>query len=130
MTVKDRLQALGIVLPPVAVPAAAYVPFVCTGSLVFLSGHIAKQSGKPSYSLSTVFKLTSKIDLKLAWSRSFGLPPIEGGIGGIISSSGQFQINENTTIPAQIGAHARSAYGVAQLPMGACVEIELIAEVE
>jgi enamine deaminase RidA (YjgF/YER057c/UK114 family) len=47
MTVKDRLQALGIVLPPVAVPAAAYVPFVRTGSLVFLSGHIAKQSGKP-----------------------------------------------------------------------------------
>lgn len=60
----------------------------------------AKQTGKPSYSLSTVYKLTPKIDLKLSWSRSFGLPPLEGGISGLVSSSGQFQINENTTIPA------------------------------
>ena len=47
MTVKDRLQALGITLPPVAVPAAAYVPFVRSGKLVFISGHIAKKDGKP-----------------------------------------------------------------------------------
>ncbi|MDP3605233.1 MAG: RidA family protein, partial [Polaromonas sp.] len=43
----DKLKALGITLPPVAVPAAAYVPFVQTGQLVFLSGHIAKKDGKP-----------------------------------------------------------------------------------
>ena len=43
----QKLQALGIQLPPVATPAAAYVPFVQTGRLVFLSGHIAKQDGKP-----------------------------------------------------------------------------------
>ena len=47
MTVQDRLQSLGIQLPPVAVPAAAYVPFVRTGNLVFISGHIARQQGKP-----------------------------------------------------------------------------------
>ena len=47
MSIASRLQALGIALPPVAVPAAAYVPFVRTGNLVFLSGHIAKQDGKP-----------------------------------------------------------------------------------
>jgi enamine deaminase RidA (YjgF/YER057c/UK114 family) len=46
MSVYDKLQALNITLPPVAVPAAAYVPFVQTGNLVFLSGHIAKQNGK------------------------------------------------------------------------------------
>ncbi len=46
MSVYDKLQALNITLPPVAVPAAAYVPFVQTGNLVFLSGHIAKQDGK------------------------------------------------------------------------------------
>ena len=47
MSVYDRLKALGIELPPVAIPAAAYVPFVRTGQLVFLSGHIAKRDGKP-----------------------------------------------------------------------------------
>ena len=47
MSVYTRLQHLGLTLPPVAVPAAAYVPFVQTGRLVFLSGHIAKRDGKP-----------------------------------------------------------------------------------
>ena len=46
-TVAQRLQSLGISLPPLAVPAAAYVPFVRSGNLVFLSGHIAKKDGKP-----------------------------------------------------------------------------------
>ena len=45
-SVYDRLKTLGIELPPVATPAAAYVPFVQTGNLVFLSGHIAKRDGK------------------------------------------------------------------------------------
>jgi enamine deaminase RidA (YjgF/YER057c/UK114 family) len=47
MSIYTKLETLGIVLPPVAVPAAAYVPFVQTGNLVFLSGHIAKKNGKP-----------------------------------------------------------------------------------
>src|SRR3954468_20409902 len=46
MTINDKLKQLGITLPPVATPAAAYVPFVQTGNLVFLSGHIAKKDGK------------------------------------------------------------------------------------
>ena len=46
MSIYDKLQALDITLPPVAVPAAAYVPFVQTGNLVFLSGHIAKKDGQ------------------------------------------------------------------------------------
>ncbi|HPG77822.1 MAG TPA: RidA family protein, partial [Piscinibacter sp.] len=46
-SVYDRLASMGITLPPVAVPAAAYVPFVRTGNLVFISGHIAKRDGKP-----------------------------------------------------------------------------------
>ena len=47
MSIHNRLSELGITLPPVSVPAAAYVPFVRTGQLVFLSGHIAKRDGKP-----------------------------------------------------------------------------------
>ena len=46
MNIYDTLASLNITLPPVAVPAAAYVPFVQTGNLVFLSGHIAKKDGK------------------------------------------------------------------------------------
>ncbi|HCL86420.1 MAG TPA: hypothetical protein DIC45_07985, partial [Comamonadaceae bacterium] len=47
MSVYDKLKELDITLPPVAVPAAAYVPYVQTGNLVFLSGHIARKDGKP-----------------------------------------------------------------------------------
>ena len=47
MSIYDKLTALNITLPPVAVPAAAYVPFVQTGNLIFISGHIAKKDGKP-----------------------------------------------------------------------------------
>ena len=46
MSVYDKLKELGITLPPVSTPAAAYVPFVQTGNLVFLSGHIARKDGK------------------------------------------------------------------------------------
>src|SRR6187402_757831 len=47
VNVYDKLKELNITLPPVATPAAAYVPFVRTGNLVFLSGHIARKDGKP-----------------------------------------------------------------------------------
>ena len=47
MNIQETLKQLGITLPPVATPAAAYLPFVQTGNLVFLSGHIAKKDGKP-----------------------------------------------------------------------------------
>jgi enamine deaminase RidA (YjgF/YER057c/UK114 family) len=47
MSIASRLAELGITLPAVATPAAAYLPFVQTGALVFLSGHIAKRDGKP-----------------------------------------------------------------------------------
>src|ERR1035437_7114424 len=47
MSIYTKLTELHITLPPVAVPAAAYVPFVQTGKLIFLSGHIAKKDGKP-----------------------------------------------------------------------------------
>ena len=46
MSINARLQALGITLPPVAIPAASYVPYAQTGKTIFLSGHIAKKDGK------------------------------------------------------------------------------------
>jgi len=152
MTVKDRLQALGIVLPPVAVPAAAYVPFVCTGSLVFLSGHIAKQSGKPWVGQ---LGLTMATEEGKAAARAVAvdlLGTLQAAVGdlarvkrivkvlSLVNSTASFTEHHLVTngcsellgevFGPQIGAHARSAFGVTQLPMGACVEIELIAEVE
>ena len=47
MTIYETLTSLNITLPPVSIPAAAYLPFVQTGNLIFLSGHIAKKDGKP-----------------------------------------------------------------------------------
>ena len=47
MNVYDKLNELGITLPPVATPAAAYVPYMQTGKLLMLSGHIARKDGKP-----------------------------------------------------------------------------------
>jgi hypothetical protein len=47
MPVYEKLKALNIVLPELTPPAAAFVPFLRTGNLVYLSGHIAKRDGKP-----------------------------------------------------------------------------------
>ena len=47
MTVYEKLSSLGITLPEVGAPVAAFVPFMRTGNLVFVSGHIAKREGKP-----------------------------------------------------------------------------------
>ena len=149
MSVYDRLSALQITLPPVAVPAAAYVPFVRSGKLVFLSGHIAKQDGKP-----WVGQLGKNIDTDTgrAAARAIAidlLGTLHAAVGdlnkvarivklmSLVNSTGDFTEQHLVTNGASeligevfgdAGKHARSAFGVAQIPLGACVEIELIAE--
>ncbi|MBK9684170.1 MAG: RidA family protein [Betaproteobacteria bacterium] len=150
MTVKDRLQALGITLPPVAVPAAAYVPFVRSGNLVFISGHIAKKDGKPWVGQ---LGLTMATEEGRAAARAvavdlMGTLQAAGGdlarvrrivkLLSLVNSAPTYTEHHLVTngcsellvevFGPEVGAHARSAFGVAQLPMGACVEIELIAE--
>ncbi len=133
-----------------AVPAAAYVPFVRTGNLVFLSGHIAKKDGKP-----WVGQLGTNLATEegKAAARAIAIDlmgTLHAAVGdlnkvtrivkllGLVNSSGSYTehhlvVNGASELMAQVfgdrGAHARSAFGVAQIPMGACVEIELIAEV-
>ena len=149
MNIYDKLTALHITLPPVAVPAAAYVPFVQTGKLVFLSGHIAKQNGK-----AWVGQLGRDMTTEQAQAaaRSVAidlLGTLHAAVGdlnkvqrivkvmSLVNSTPDFTEQHLVTngcseligeIFGDKGAHARSAFGVAQLPMGACVEIELIAE--
>jgi enamine deaminase RidA (YjgF/YER057c/UK114 family) len=150
-TPSGRLAALGIVLPPVAVPAAAYVPFVRTGNLVFVSGHIAKREGKPWVGQLGLTMTTAEgqgaaraiaIDLMGTLQAAVGdLSRVRRIVKllGLVNSTPTFTehhlvVNGASTLLSEVcgpevGAHARSAFGVAQIPMGACVEIELVAEV-
>ena len=149
MSVYDQLHRLNIQLPPVATPAAAYVPFVQTGKLVFLSGHIAKQAGKPwvgqlGKTLQTAEGQAAAravaIDLLGTLHAAVGdLNKVQRivKVMSLVNSSPDFTEHHLVTngcseligeVFGDKGAHARSAFGVAQLPLGACVEIELIAE--
>jgi enamine deaminase RidA (YjgF/YER057c/UK114 family) len=151
MSVSERLQSLGIVLPAVAVPAAAYVPFVRTGNLVFVSGHIARRDGKP-----WVGQLGA--DMGTEEGRAAARAIAIDLLGTLQAAAGSLDrvkrivkvmslVNSATIFTEQhlvtngcsellvevfgpeVGAHARSAFGVAQIPLGACVEIELVAEI-
>ena len=150
MSVYDKLKDLGITLPPVATPAAAYVPFVRTGNLVFLSGHIAKKDGKAW--VGQLGKNMSTDEGKHA-ARAIAIDlmgTLHAAVGdlnkikrivkvmSLVNSTGDFTEQHLVTNGASellgtvfgaAGQHARSAFGVAQIPQGACVEIELIAEV-
>ena len=149
MSIYNKLSELGIELPPVSVPAAAYVPFVQTGKLVFLSGHIAKKDGKPWVGqLGRNMQTAEGKDAARAVAIDL-LGTLHAAVGdlnkihrivkvmSLVNSTSDFVEHHLVTngcseliaqIFAEKGAHARSAFGVAQLPMGTCVEIELIAE--
>ncbi len=149
MSVYDQLKALAIELPPLAVPAAAYVPFVRTGNLLFISGHIAKRDGK-----AWVGQLGRDMDTAMGKRAAravaidlMGTLHVAAGnlnriarivkVMSLVNSAPDFTEHHLVTngcseLLAEVfgdkGAHARSAFGVAQLPMGACVEIEVIVE--
>jgi enamine deaminase RidA (YjgF/YER057c/UK114 family) len=150
MSIYAKLLELNISLPPVSVPAAAYVPFVQSGKLVFLSGHIAKKDGKPW--VGQLGKNLSTEEGKAA-ARAIAIDlmgTLHAAVGdlnritrivklmSLVNSTGDFTeqhlvTNGASELLGQVfgekGAHARSAFGVAQIPLGACVEIELIAEI-
>jgi enamine deaminase RidA (YjgF/YER057c/UK114 family) len=150
MSIYDKLQELNITLPPVAAPAAAYVPFVQTGNLVFLSGHIAKKDGKV---WTGQFGKTMTTAEGQAAARAVAvdlLGTLHAAVGdlnrvkrivklmSLVNSTPDFTeqhlvTNGASELLGQVfgaqGTHARSAFGVAQIPLGACVEIELIAEI-
>lgn len=150
MTVYDKLKTLEITLPPVSTPAAAYAPYVQTGNLVFLSGHIARKDGKPW--VGQLGRDLSTDDGKQA-ARLIAIDlmgTLQAAAGGdltrvkrivklmsLVNSTSEYTEQHLVTNGAsellgevfgEAGVHARSAFGVAQIPMGACVEIEMIAE--
>lgn len=151
MSFYEKLKALNIELPAVATPAAAYVMFAQSGNTIFLSGHIAKKDGKPW--VGQLGKNMTTEEGKIA-ARGVAIDLIatlQAACGGdlnrvkhivkvmsLVNSTGDYTEQHLVTngaselfgeIFGEQGKHARSAFGVAQIPLGACVEIELIAEV-
>ena len=150
MSVDARLKSLGIELPPLAIPAAAYLPFVQAGPLVFISGHIAKKDGKAwvgQLGLTMTTEEGKAAARAIAIDLMGTLKVAAGGnldrvkriikVMSLVNSTPTFTEQHLVTngcsellgeVFGEAGKHARSAFGVAQIPMGACVEIELIAE--
>jgi enamine deaminase RidA (YjgF/YER057c/UK114 family) len=150
MSIYDKLKSLNIALPAVETPAAAFVPFVRTGNLVFISGHIAKKGGKPWIGKFGA-DLTTAEGKQAAQSLAVDLlATLQAAVGDLnkirrivkllvlVNSAPTFTEQHLVANGAselflevfgrESGAHARSAFGVAQIPFGSCVEIELIAE--
>jgi enamine deaminase RidA (YjgF/YER057c/UK114 family) len=150
MSVYERLKARNIVLPQVDPPVAAFAPFVRAGNLLFISGHIAKTDGKP-WTGKLGADLTTAEGRQAAQSVAVDLmATLQAAVGDLnkirrivkllvlVNSAPTFTEqhlvgNGASELLIEIfgrerGAHARSAFGVAQIPLGSCVEIELIAE--
>ncbi|MFM0240356.1 RidA family protein [Paraburkholderia phytofirmans] len=149
--VYDKLKELGIELPTAGAPAAAYVMSAQSGNTVYLSGHIAKKDGKV-WTGKLGATLTTEEGKAAARSIAIDLlATLHAHVGdlnrvtrivklmSLVNSTLDFTeqhlvTNGASELVADVfgerGKHARSAFGVAQIPLGACVEIEMIAEVE
>jgi len=149
MGVYEKLKEKGIILPKVGKPVAAFVPWVKAGNLIFVSGNIAKRDGRP-----WAGKLGKEISLEDGKEAARGIAidlmsVLHSAIGDLekvrrivkllvlVNSDPGFTeqhlvANGASELLVEVfgerGAHARSAFGVAQIPLGACVEIELVAE--
>jgi enamine deaminase RidA (YjgF/YER057c/UK114 family) len=149
--VYDKLKELSIELPSAGAPAAAYVMSAQSGNTVYLSGHIAKKDGKVwagklGATLTTeegkVAARSIAIDLLATLHTHVGdlnrvtrIVKLMSLVNSTLEFTEQHLVTNGASeliadVFGERGKHARSAFGVAQIPLGACVEIEMIAEVE
>jgi enamine deaminase RidA (YjgF/YER057c/UK114 family) len=147
----DKLAALGIVLPTPAAPVAAFVPYVRTGDLLFVSGHIARRDGQPwtgQLGAGLTTEEGRRATRAIAVDLLGALEAATGDLGKVrrivklmvlVNSAPGFTEQHRVANGASelfeevlgaAGRHARSAFGAAQIPFGACAEIDLVAEVE
>jgi enamine deaminase RidA (YjgF/YER057c/UK114 family) len=150
VSVYDKLSAIGVSLPSVTPSVALFLPFVRTGNLIFVSGHIARRNGEP-----WIGRLGAQVTIADGREAARGIAiELLGALHAatsdlnsitrivkllvLVNSASSFTephlvANGASELFIEVfgdrGPHARSAIGIAQLPMGACVEIELIAEV-
>ena len=145
-----RLKELGIELPVAGAPAAAYVMSTQSGNMIFLSGHIAKKDGKV-WEGKFGSNLTTEEGRIAARSIAIDLlATLHAHVGdlnrvtrivklmSLVNSTPDFVeqhlvTNGASELLAEVfgerGKHARSAFGVAQIPLGACVELEMNVEI-
>jgi enamine deaminase RidA (YjgF/YER057c/UK114 family) len=149
MSVYEKIDALNMTLPQVTPPVAAFIPFLRTGNLLFLSGHIAKNNGKP-----WVGQLGANLTTEQGKNAARGVAiDLMGTLHAAVGDLNKIKrivklmvlVNSAPTFTEQHlvangaselfgevfgdrGNHVRSAFGVAQIPFGSCVEIELVAE--
>jgi enamine deaminase RidA (YjgF/YER057c/UK114 family) len=150
MSIYERLKALKISLPVVEPPVAAFVPVVRAGHLLFVSGHIAKKEGKPWVGKLGENLLTAEGQEAARGVAIELLATLHAALGDLnnvtriakllvlVNSAPTFTeqhlvANGASELLVEVfgakGPHARSAFGVAQIPLGACVEIEAVAEI-
>src|SRR5579864_2780032 len=150
MTVDDRLAELHIVIPETTTPVANYVTARRTGDLLYLSGHLGKRDGDvvagivgDDVDTDTAYDLARRAAIDLLGTARVALGSLDGvtvvKLTGFVHSAPAFTeqsavINGASDLLVEVfgaerGRHARSAIGVAQLPLGAAVEVEAIFEV-
>ncbi len=150
MTASARLKELGIELPEVAKPLASYVPAVRSGNLVYTSGQLPMQAGKLAATGKLGGDVTPEQGKALARICTLNaLAAVDSLVGidavtqvvkvvGFVASAPGFTgqpdvVNGASHLLAEVfgdhGSHARSAVGVAELPLDSPVEVELVVEV-
>ena len=145
MSALARMAELGIALPEVAPPAGAYVPAVRTGSLVYTSGQVARElSGKVGAEVSEAdakgaarscaLNALAAIDALVGLDSVVRVVKVLGFVASAPGFTGQPGVINGASellgeVFGEAGAHARSAVGVAELPLGVPVEVEMIVEV-
>jgi enamine deaminase RidA (YjgF/YER057c/UK114 family) len=150
VTASERLAELGITLPAVAKPLAAYVPAVRTGNLVYTSGQLPFQAGDLTHSgkvgaevppeqakiaaRTCALNALAAIDALVGIDAVVRIVKVVGFVASAPGFSGQpGVVNGASEMLGELfddaGAHARSAVGVSELPLDAPVEVELIVEV-
>lgn len=150
MTARERLAELGLALPEVVPPVAAYVPAARTGNLVFTSGQLPVRDGRlpatgkvgaevdpetgrelaRQCALNALAALTTVVDL----DEVTRVVKLVGYVASAPSFTGQSQVVNGASellqdVFGDAGRHARSAVGMAALPLDAPVEVEIIVEV-
>jgi enamine deaminase RidA (YjgF/YER057c/UK114 family) len=147
----ERLAALGLTLPPVLAPAAAYVPAVRASGFVYVSGQVpvadgkllaaGKVGGSVSQAEAAGLARTCALNALAAAAAAAGgldeirrIVKVTGFVASAPGFNGQPQVVNGASellieVFGEDGRHARSAIGVAELPLDAPVEVELIAEV-
>lgn len=152
MSVYEKLKSLDITLSAPAAPVAAYVMHVQSGNLVFISGHIAKKPDGSIWAGQLGKNISTEEGKQAARGVAVALiGTLQEACGGdlnrvkrivkltsLVNSTADYTDHHLVTNGASellgevfgdAGKHARAAFGVAQIPLGACVEIDMVVEV-